>query len=323
MKQRSAWKTVILVFLLAVLCVGAAELAACRFMDRALYEQIVTPVRILYHDARVQVKGISGEYALWLGEEAGLRERLAEAQRLYAGRRQRLRADGASLKAERKRLEAERKRLEEAQLAGDPALDADLMPADPGITQLVTGEDGQEYLLGGNLQVFYYNQGDDPWANAPFGQDPIGRYGCGPTVLAMLVSSLRGTAATPAEVAAWAAQAGYAAPGSGSYLSIVQGAAQHYGFDCAPLSSLTAEALEEALSTGGVLVALMGPGHFTRRGHFILIHGVTLTGGILVADPNSRENSLAVWEAETIIGELSPSRHDGAPLWLITRPLDL
>ena len=67
----------------------------------------------------------------------------------------------------------------------------------------------------------------------------------------------------------------------------------------------------------------MGPGHFTGKGHFILLHGVTLSGGILVADPNSRENSLAVWDQQVIVDELSNSRHDGAPLWLLTQPLSL
>ena len=67
----------------------------------------------------------------------------------------------------------------------------------------------------------------------------------------------------------------------------------------------------------------MGPGHFTRGGHFILLHGVTLTGELLVADPFSRENSLMTWTPETICAELSPSRFNGSPLWLLTKPVEL
>ena len=66
---------------------------------------------------------------------------------------------------------------------------------------------------------------------------------------------------------------------------------------------------------GQLLVALMGPGHFTDGGHFIVLRGVTLTGQVLVADPNSRERSLALWDPQLILDELSDSRSSGAPLW--------
>ena len=49
--------------------------------------------------------------------------------------------------------------------------------------------------------------------------------------------------------------------------------------------------------------------------HFIVLRGVTLTGEVLVADPNSRDRSLALWDAQLILDELSSSRIDGAPLW--------
>lgn len=44
----------------------------------------------------------------------------------------------------------------------------------------------------------------------------------------------------------------------------------------------------------------MTRGHFTERGHFIILRGVTLEGRVLVADPNSRERSLAAWEPQLI-----------------------
>ena len=62
-------------------------------------------------------------------------------------------------------------------------------------------------------------------------------------------------------------------------------------------------------------MALMGKGHFTNGGHFIVLRGVTLDGRILVADPNSRERSLASWDPQLILDELSASRSNGAPLW--------
>ena len=67
------------------------------------------------------------------------------------------------------------------------------------------------------------------------------------------------------------------------------------------------------------MVALMGPGHFTSGGHFILLHGLTLGGEVLVADPYSREKSLMTWDPQLIIDELSATHSDGGPLWLLTK----
>ena len=74
-----------------------------------------------------------------------------------------------------------------------------------------------------------------------------------------------------------------------------------------------------AASAATLLVALMGPGHFTKGGHFILLRGVTLTGTLLVADPNSVERSLAEWEPQLILDELSSSTNNGAPLWVLSK----
>ena len=332
-------KMILALVLLAVSCVLGLELLLCRLNDPELYETIVTPVRILYHDTRSQVKGYAESFDRWEAEQVKTRAVMAEAQRVEAeARRLRATARRQSRQDAALQREAERRQKEEeayaaellknaqefAQLAGDPSIREKLKKADPAITELITLH-GQEFLTGGNMTLCYFNQGDAQWAEKLFGRDPIGKYGCGPTALAMVISTMTGNLVTPEAMAAWTASAGYAALHSGSYLSIVEGTAKRYGLDCAsiPVEAASADTLYDALSTGGVLVALMGPGHFTSGGHFILLHGVTLSGDILVADPNSRENSLAVWNPDIILSEFSKSRWDGAPLWLITAPLDL
>ena len=64
----------------------------------------------------------------------------------------------------------------------------------------------------------------------------------------------------------------------------------------------------------------MTKGHYTNGGHYILLRGVTLDGSILVADPASRERSLTSWDLSLILEELSQTRANGAPLWLISKP---
>lgn len=69
-----------------------------------------------------------------------------------------------------------------------------------------------------------------------------------------------------------------------------------------------ADRLLQELSAGKLGVALVRAGHFTQGGHFILLRGATLDGGVLVADPNSRERSLSVWDPQLILDELSASQ---------------
>jgi hypothetical protein len=100
---------------------------------------------------------------------------------------------------------------------------------------------------------------------------------------------------------------------------VVAGTAQAYSLQVESLAGCSQEELCDALLAGKMLVALMGPGHFTNGGHFILLRGVTLDGKILVADPNSRERSLTLWDPQLILDELSSSTSDGAPLWALSQ----
>lgn len=209
--------------------------------------------------------------------------------------------------------------VEELQVVDEPELEEPVEPAKPSVTDLILAQD-VETLTGGNCLLVYYNQLDPEWADKPFGWDPIGGYGCGPVALSMAVSSLTGQIINPEEMSAWAAP--YSAPRSGSYIAIVEGTATYYKLNCTPVSTLDVQTLRDTLSSGGLMVALMGPGHFTRRGHFIVLRGVTEDGNILIADPASREKSLTEWDPAIIIRELSGSRSSGAPLWHLTCEYD-
>lgn len=272
----SRWKTAVLIALLALLCIGGAELVACRFADPALYHRITAPV---------------------VRQLRGLRASLASLRP----------APTPSPTPEA---------VEERQYAGDPALWSQLS-ADPAVTRLEE-RDGREILTGGAVEVPYFNQADPAWCEQSYGTDTIGKYGCGPTAMAMAVGALTGEAPTPAALAAWASENGHWASGSGSRLSIVEGAAAAYGLDAQSCTVFEADRLLQELSAGKLGVALVRAGHFTQGGHFILLRGATLDGGVLVADPNSRERSLCVWDPQLILDELSASRSDGAPLWFLS-----
>lgn len=286
--------TIFLVTFLVVLCIGFTELIASYFFDPALYQRVTEPVR---QGIQTAVEGC----------------RQAAAQTVAFGDRV---VNGIS--DWWTKIAASRLKDEEAQIAGDPAFLQDNEILNPSITELAL-LDGQAVLTGGTVPIVYYNQGDADWSEQRYGSDDIGRYGCGPVAMAMAVSSMTDQKIDPVQMAEQAVAGGYWAKQNGSYLSIINGLAEKNGLVCQTLSERTPEALQDTLLSGKLIVALMGPGHFTKSGHFILLRGVTLSGTILVADPNSETHSLMEWEPQLILDELSHSINDGAPLWVLSK----
>lgn len=306
-------RNIILTALLAVLCVGGVELAACRHFAPDTYERIVAPVRYaagVAADAGQAALNAAGRFCV------GVADKTMEA--LDWTGRQLCTLGGQAVAAWEDLISGPAEitlELEESPSPQDP-----LSPAtDPPLTEVLE-TDGRQILTGGSFDVVYYCQSDEQWANQPYGTDPIGPYGCGPTAMAMAVASMAGVDTDPAQMAAWAVDHGYWARRSGSYHSIVMGTARGFGLEVEPITPRTTEELYQVLSSGGMAVALMGRGHFTDGGHFILLRGMTLTGDILVADPNSLERSLQVWDPQLILDELSSARDNGAPLWAIYKP---
>lgn len=261
--------------LLAVCCIGGTELTASYFFAPELFTAVTAPV----------VRGASAAWSF-------VQETSSEVSHFLSDL-----ADS---------------------LMVEPTPD-DPIPAvspitDPPVTQLKFA-DGKDILTGGIVDVEYFQQSALPWADLPYGTDDIGRYGCGPTAMAMLVNSMTDYETNPMQMAQWAVDHHHWAKHSGSYLSLVSGVCRAFGLTSYPLSEKTPEAIQSALLSGNLVVALMGPGHFTDGGHFILIRGITLGGNFLVADPNSPERSLMEWDPQLIIDELASRSSNGAPLW--------
>lgn len=177
-----------------------------------------------------------------------------------------------------------------------------------------------ETILSGNIENFvYYNQHDERWKDHLYGgNDPIDKYGCGPTTLAMIVGNLSKKSMTPTECADWAAKNGYYAKGGGSYHGILKDGANAFGLDSSAFKQYSADALRKELKKGNVFAALMKKGTFSKStGHFILILGLDENGNAIIADANSEENTQKTWQLETLIKELKLGASAGGPLWKI------
>lgn len=168
----------------------------------------------------------------------------------------------------------------------------------------------------GGTEVVYYNQLDERYANKPYGTDNIGGYGCGPTCMAMVVSSLTDDLVDPVEMAKWSYEHGYWCSGSGSYHALIPAAAEAWGLPVSGCTASEPQRITDALSSGKLVVAIMSAGHFTSSGHFIVLRGVK-DEKILVADPASRTRSEQSWELSIILNEASKAAGSGGPFWVI------
>lgn len=154
-------------------------------------------------------------------------------------------------------------------------------------TKVIT-EEGDSFLDGifqdVQSDVPLYLQYDIKWGNLPYGDGNIRKNGCCPTCLAMVFSSLSGRSVYPDEVAAWAGKR-YYVNGAGTAWSIFQPAAANWNVKCSNIGKSRSE-MQKALSAGKLIIASMGPGTFTKGGHFIVLTGITKEGKIRVNDPN-------------------------------------
>lgn len=175
---------------------------------------------------------------------------------------------------------------------------------------------GDVTFLDGATEVIYFNQLDERYCNEPYGTDHIGGYGCGPTAMSIVVSSLTSDTVDPVEMSEWAYENGYWCSKSGSYHSLIPGAAQHWGLPVAGCTASEPQRIIDALAEGKLVVVLMAKGHFTSSGHFIVLRGVQ-DEKILVADPSSYNRSQKLWDLSIIVNEASRSAAAGGPFWII------
>ena len=170
----------------------------------------------------------------------------------------------------------------------------------------------------GETQVVYYNQGDPRWSGRMYGRSStIGQAGCGPTSLAMAVSTLTGRTVDPPAVCAWSVANGYRCEGNGSYHSLIPDGAAHYGLKVEKLGRSSARELQRHLSSGHLVIGIMAKGHFTENGHFILLRGITASGKVLVADPASYKRSGMEWNMSIVLNEGRKDASAGGPFWAV------
>ena len=156
-----------------------------------------------------------------------------------------------------------------------------------------------------NNRPVQYLQTDPKWANKSYStkyeSTTIKASGCGPTAMAMAIATWVDPSVTPVTTCQWSLSHGYKATGNGTYHSYFVPQAAAYGLKCEKINSGSLANLNRAQSMpyhqkahdyvadGNLVICLMGPGNWTKGGHYILWYDND-GNDVLINDPASTSN---------------------------------
>lgn len=164
-------------------------------------------------------------------------------------------------------------------------------------------------------QIRYFNQGD--FASYYYSSDvskgqyrkddgsyaTIKSHGCGPTAMAIVLSSFAGRDISPITTTQEVCKLG-GCYDSGSSFSALKKLAENSGYKTKYTSS-PSEVTSALASKKSLVVALMGKGTFTSGGHYIVLTGTRSDGQVSVADPGSRQRTEKKWFSFNLVVEES------------------
>ena len=166
----------------------------------------------------------------------------------------------------------------------------------------------KEYIAG----YIYFNQGDSAWNQNGY---CIAKAGCGPTSMAVVITSLTGKWVTPLDTAIWGYQHGFYSR-EGSAHEMIPAMATAYGLRCQGAGT-DYQSIKKALKAGKPVVCLMGPGYFTRGGHFMVLVAIDNNDCVTVADVGSRTRSAYKYRLADVIAQ-SKGASAGGPFWVMS-----
>ena len=127
----------------------------------------------------------------------------------------------------------------------------------------------------GTKQPVDYKQGDKRWGRIVYTscgnkKQTIANSGCGPTSMADIVATMKDSRVTPVEMCAYAVKHGYRTRNSGTSWGFFKAIAREYSF-AKFIQTKSMATLKAGLDSGAFAVASMGPGYWTKGGHFICV----------------------------------------------------
>ncbi|HBL84877.1 MAG: hypothetical protein A2Y17_06565 [Clostridiales bacterium GWF2_38_85] len=179
----------------------------------------------------------------------------------------------------------------------------------------VSQDESEEPIVISNDDFILMYQSNSKYSSHPYGDYTVGSHGCGPSCMAMIVTNLTDYNVNPAEMADWSYERGYMVGSVGTSFALMTEAAKNWGISCEEEYIYDAAIIIKALRQGKLVLVDMGPGIFTKGGHFIILRGITEDGKILIADSQRPTFSSQLWELNTLMNEIQTSK----PIWVFTR----
>jgi len=191
--------------------------------------------------------------------------------------------------------------------------------------------------------VPYFNQGHDPWDKHPYPRYPpvqgeartIKNAGCAPTALAMIDCGLRNSHVDPTVVADFSVNHRVSgAPGGGG--TDTAGLARTWanngglGLVAARSSnqSKNVDVLKAGLLADGIALVSVGPGHFAKEGHVLVVNGCAIRNGeewFAVANPG-RENQAhpksGLPTTDAKVTQITDARNGVGQVWISRTQLE-
>lgn len=151
-------------------------------------------------------------------------------------------------------------------------------------------------------EVPVYFQWDSEWAGKSYANGNMEDSGCGPTCMSMVAVYFTGNEdMTPAWMADFSTENGYIMGGKTAWTLLGEGA-EKIGLQVKQMSPNEKD-MKKELDLERVMICSMGPGDFTKGGHFIVIIGYD-EDGFIVRDPNNKENNEKSWNYDQISGQI-------------------
>lgn len=172
-------------------------------------------------------------------------------------------------------------------------------------------KNNKEYLDG----YIYLNQADEAWNQSGYS---IHSAGCGPTAVSTCLVNLTKKWITPVDVAAWGYKNGYYS-GGGTIHEGIPVMVKHFGLNCQGIG-VDYQKIRRSLKNGNMVIGLMGPGYFTKSGHFIVLVSIDKKDQVTICDVGSRSKSQYKYALKEIISE-SKTAGGGGPFWNVEKPV--
>jgi len=147
------------------------------------------------------------------------------------------------------------------------------------------------------VQPVDYKQGDSRWGKKMYScygnkKQTMANSGCGPTAMADVVATLKDSTIDPYDLAQLSVANGHRSRSGGTAWSFFPFIMKEFGFT-EMIQTDSFATLQACLDNGGYVVCSMGPGYWTKGGHFICVWKVE--GGYVYAnDPASSKRKKQV-----------------------------